>query len=276
MQINFTLAEHHPLSNGLTGAGAFLDPHRGDRPEVLNLGGLTKDGHAIWGERQDSVDGVLLTDRLVADDLWHELKCVLVLKVEVFLGEWELGGGECSSSVRRQFVWAVKDCTVCVGTDLKAGAVLTLVHEGVHVTDDWPLDIALAVSEEGHGADVLHLVNGWGQRDARAGHLRKARTPTTTGDDDVLSLDGALVRHNARDLAIVDGDVENLDVTHRRQCAHFLCALAHDRASANGINDTDARRVEATEDHAFVNERNEFLNLGRCHHASVRDTPGLR
>ena len=87
---------------------------------------------------------------------------MLILKVEVFLREWELGGGQGSSSVRRQFIWAVKDCAVRVRTDLEPGAVLTLVHEGVHVANDWPLDIALAVGEERHGADVLHLVHSWG------------------------------------------------------------------------------------------------------------------
>jgi hypothetical protein len=90
LQVDLGLAEHHPLRDCLADSGPFLDPDGGDRPEVLDLGCLAEQRQAVRGERQQPVDGVLLTDRLVADDLRHQLEGLLVLQLEVFGRERKL------------------------------------------------------------------------------------------------------------------------------------------------------------------------------------------
>ena len=120
VQVDLALAEHHPLGDGLAGARTFLDPHRCHRPEAPHLRSLAENRHAVGGQRQQTVDGVLLADGLVANDLGHELKRVLILQVEVGLGEGEFGGGKSGFGVRRNFVDLVQDRSVSVRADLKA------------------------------------------------------------------------------------------------------------------------------------------------------------
>ena len=92
VQVDFGLAEDHPLRHGASDAGAFLDPHRGGGPQALDLGSLAEDRHAVGGEGEQPVDRVLLLCTLVSDDLGHELERMLVLIGEVVGGEGELGG----------------------------------------------------------------------------------------------------------------------------------------------------------------------------------------
>ncbi|CAB4760560.1 unannotated protein [freshwater metagenome] len=276
VQVDERRAEDHPLRDALAGAGAFLDPDGRAGPQALDLGGLAEDRHAVGRERQDAVDRVLLADALVADDLGHELERMLVLQVEVVLGERELGGREGCLGVRGDLVDAVEDRAVGVGADLEAGAVLPLVHVRVHVADDRVLDIALRVGEARHRADVLHLVHGGRERDARPGHPRDLRAPAAACDDDDVRLDVALIRPDAHDLAVLDIDAEHLGIGRDGEGVELLGALAHDRAGAQRVDDADARGVEAAEDDGLVDVGDELLHpLGRDD-LGVVDAEGLR
>ena len=89
----------------------------------------------------------LIADALVAEDVGHQLERLLHLQVEVVLGERQLGGRQRRRLDRGDVVGVVQDRPVGVGADLQAGAVLALVHVGVHVADDRVLDLALGVRE---------------------------------------------------------------------------------------------------------------------------------
>ena len=68
----------------------------------------------------------------------------------------------------------------------------------------------------------------------------------------------------------------DLGVRGDRERARLLRALAHQRAGAQRVDHADARRVEAADDHALVDERDELLHLGGCHEPHVVHTPRLR
>ena len=68
---------------------------------------------------------------------------------EVRLRERHLGGGEGGLRVRGDVLHLVQDRPVRVRAHLEAGAVLALVHVGVHVAHDRVLDVALGVREAG-------------------------------------------------------------------------------------------------------------------------------
>ena len=275
VQIDLGLAEHHPLGHGASDTRTLLDPHGGGGPQALDLGGLAEDRHAVGGEGEQAVDGVLLLGVLVADDLGHELECVLVLIGEVLRGEGELGGGERGLGVRGDVLCVVEDRAVGVGADLQARAVLALVHVGVHVADDGVLQVALGVGEHRHGADVLHLVHGGRERDLSTGHSGDLAAPAAGGDDDVLGLDRALVGDDGLDAAIGDRQVLDLDVGEGLQGAHLDGLLAHERAGAQGVAHADALGVEAAEDDGLVDEGDHLLDLIRREQAHVLDAPRL-
>ena len=275
VQIDLGLAEHHPLRHRASDTRTLLDPHRGGGPQALDLGRLTENRHAVGGQGEQTVDGVLLLRVLVADDLGHELECVLILIGEVLRGEGEFGGGERGLSVRGDVLCVVKDRAVGVGADLQARAVLALVHVGVHVADDGVLQVTLGVGEHRDGTDVLHLVHGGGERDLSTGHGCDLTAPTPGGDDDVLRLDRALVGDDGLDAAVRDGEVLDLDVGEGLQGAHLDGLLTHERASAQGVAHTDALGVEAAEDDGLVDEGDHLLDLGRCEQAHVLDAPRL-
>ena len=230
VQIDLGLAEHHPLRHGASDTRTLLDPHGGGGPQALDLGRLAEDRHAVGGEGEQAVDGVLLLGVLIADDLGHELECVLILIGEVLRGEGELGGGERGLGVRGDVLCVVEDRAVGVGADLQARAVLALVHVGVHVADDGVLQVALGVGEHRDGADVLHLVHGGGEGDLGAGHGRDLTAPAPGGDDDVLRLDRALIGDDGLDAAVGDGEVLDLDVGEGLKRPHLDGLLAHERA----------------------------------------------
>ena len=162
-----------------------------------------------------------------------------------------------------------------VGADLQARAVLTLVHVGVHVADDRVLKVALGVGEHRDGADVLHLVHRRGERDLRTGHGGELAAPAAGGDDDVVSVDGALVGDDGLDVSVLDGEVLDLDVGEGLERAHLDGHLAHERARAQRVADTDALGVEAAEDDGLVDEGHHLLHLVRREQAHVLDAPGL-
>ena len=160
VEVDVRLAVHHPLRDRLADAGAFLHPHGRRRPQALHLGELAEDRHAVGRQRDEPVDRVLHTDRLVADDLGHQVERVLHLIGEVRLRERELRRGERRLLDRRDLLRVVEDRAVGVGADLEADAVLALVHEHVHVAHDRELDRARRGLEPRHRADVDHLVHG--------------------------------------------------------------------------------------------------------------------
>ena len=175
VQVDLGLAVHHPLGDRLGDARALLDPHRGARPEAAHLVGLAQQRHPVGRQREQAVDRVLHADRLVADDLRHQLERVLHLLVEVGLRERHLRRRQRGGLDRGDLLGVVQDRPVRVRPDLQADAVLALVHQRVHVADDRELDVPCRAGEPRHGPDVDHLVDGRRQRDRRAGHARRSR-----------------------------------------------------------------------------------------------------
>ena len=192
--------------------GPLLDPHRRGGPQPAHLGRLAEDRQAVGRQREQAVDRVLHADRLVADDLRHQLERVLHLLHEVVLGERELGRRERGLLDGGDLVGVVQDRPVRVGADLEPAAVLALVHVRVHVAHDRVLDRALRVREARHRADVDHLVDGGRERDRRAGHAGEPRAPDAAADHDVLRLDVAARGAHAAHAAALDVDVEHLGV----------------------------------------------------------------
>ena len=140
LEVDLGLALDHPLGDRPADARPLLDPDRGGRPEPPDLGRLAEDRQAVGREREQAVDRVLDADRLVADDLRHQLERVLHLLREVVLGERELGRRERRLLDRGDLVGVVQDRAVRVGADLEPAAVLALVHVRVHVAHDRVLD----------------------------------------------------------------------------------------------------------------------------------------
>ena len=129
--------------------------------------------------------------------------------------------------------------------------------------------------EDLDGAVVGHLVDDRGERDPRAGHLGEERGPDAAGDDDVLGLDGAAAGRDALDAAVLDAHRGDLGVRERGQGAHRLGLLAAQGPELQGVADADARGVEAADEDALVDERDQLLDLGRGDQAGV-DAPVLR
>ena len=267
---------HHPLRDRLADAGAFLHPHRRRRPEALHLGELAEDRHAVGGERDETVDRVLHPDRLVADDLGHQLERVLHLIGEVGLRERELRRRQRRLLDRRDLLRVVEDRAVRVGADLEADAVLALVHEHVHVAHDRELDRARRGLEARHRADVDHLVHGGRERNVRAGHLREQRAPHAAGDHDHLGLDHAARGVDAPDAAVLDVHRAHVRVGEHLQAAALHPPLAHDRAGAQGVDNGDGRAVEAAEQDRLVDVGHELLDLRRRDEPGRVDAPRLR
>ena len=119
-----------------------------------------------------------------------------------------------------------------VGANLEAGAMLPLVHIGVHVANDGVLNIALGIGELGNWTDVLHLVNSRGQRNGCARHGRDLGAPATTGNHNGVGLDRALVGNDGTDPAIGYFDVEHLGVRGYGEGIECHRLFTHDGASA--------------------------------------------
>src|SRR5690349_15069492 len=160
-----------------------------------------------------------------------------------------------------------------VRADLEARPVLALVHVGVHVAHDREADFLGRVLEHRDRPDIDHLVDGGRQRDRCASHPRDTRAPDAAGDDDGVGGDVTAVGLDATDVPVDDVDPGHLDARHHGQRAHVLRLLAHERARLQRVDDTDARRVEAAQDHRLVDERDHLLDLGRGEEADALDTP---
>ncbi len=163
-----------------------------------------------------------------------------------------------------------------IRADLEAAPVLALVHVRVHVADDRELDHALRVLEMRHGADVDHLVHGRRERNRGTGHACDARAPHAAADDDEVGRDIAARGADAGDAPVLDVDADHLGVREDRERAQLLRLLARERPEAQRIDDADARRVEAAEDHRLLHVRDELLHLRRRDQLAPFDPPRLR
>ena len=272
------LAVHHPLGHRLADPRPFLHPHGRGRPEALDLGCLAEDRHPVGCQRDEAVDRVLHADRLVADDLRHQVEGVHHLRIEVGLRERELGGRQRRLLDGGDLLRVVEDRAVGVGADLEPDAVLALVHEHVHVAHDRVLDRrARALLEARHRADVDHLVHHRRERDVRAGHPREERAPDAAGDHDRLGLDRPAGGVHPPDAAPLDVQAAARRCSRARVSAPASTrALAHDRAGAERVDDADTGCVEAAEQDRLVDVRDELLDLRRGDERHGLDAPRLR
>jgi hypothetical protein len=201
---------------------------------------------------------------------------VLHLLREVVLGERQLGGGERRLLDRGDLVRVVQDRAVGVGADLEAAAVLALVHAHVHVADDRVLDARRGLREPRHRADVDHLMHGRRERDRSAGHMRQARAPHAAGDHDDLGLHVAASGAHAAYAPALDVDAEHLRVGRDGERALPLRLLAHQRPGPKRVDHADPGCIEAAQQDALVDERDELLDLGWADERHRLDAPRLR
>ena len=231
----------HPLRDGPPDAGALLDPHRGRRPQALDLGRLAEQRRAVRGQREQAVDRVADLGPVGAERVRHQLEGLLQLRVEVVGGERQLGRRELRLLDRRDLVGVVQDRAVRVGADLHVGAVLALVAERVHVADDRERDLARPLGELRDRPHRDHLVHRGGERDRRARHPRELRAPHAAGDHDGLGLDVAAGGAHPPDPALLDVHADHLDGRHHGERAELQRGLAHERARAQRVDHADRR-----------------------------------
>ena len=266
------VAVGHPLGHELGDAGAFLDPHRSGRPKVAYFDGLAEHRHGVGREGQQTVDGIPNFRRL--KDLGHELEGLFHLRIEVLIGQRQLGGRKRRSFVRRDVIRVHEDRAVSVGADLHRASGLTLVTERVHVPNDGVGQFLAGLLQDFDRTDVGHLVHGGRERDVGAGHGGNAGAPHATGDDHVLALDATLVRYDCADGTVGRFHRHHFGVGEDLQGIFGLGLFAQQRSCTKRVNGRHAGRVEATEQNLFVDEGNEFFDLfGRDELG--RDAPGL-
>ncbi len=276
VEVDVRLAVRHPLRERLADARPLLDPHSGGRPQPFHLGRLAEDRHPVGRQRDEAVDCVLHSDRLVADDLRHQVERVGELGIEVRLRERELGRRERRRLDRGDLLGVVDDRAVRVRADLETRSVLPLVHEHVHVADDRELDRARARLEARHGPDVDHLVHHRRERDVRARHPGEERAPDAAGNYDRLRLDRPARGVDASDAAALDVHRGDLGVGQHRERAGLDRAFAHQRPGPERVDDRHRRAVEPSEQDRLVDVGDELLDLCRRHQPRRVDAPGLR
>ena len=176
-------------------------------------------------------------------------------------------------SDRRQVLRVVEDRPVRVRADLEVAARLPLVHVGVHVADDRKLDVALGARELRHRTDVDHLVHRRCQGNVGAGHAAHTRAPHTTGDDHAIRLDVTPGGTHAADAALLHIDADDLGVCGDVERAGGDRPLAHQRARAQRVHHSDARRVEAAQQDRLVDVRHQLLDLRRGYERGRFDSP---
>ena len=146
---------------------------------------------AVRRHGDEAVDGVADADLLVAEQLRHELERLGQLRVEVVLGEGELGGGERRLLVGGDVARGDDYRAVGVRAHLHVASVLALVHVRVDVAHDRVLDLPRRAGKQRDGADADHLVDDRGERDGGAGHRRQPWAPHSAADGDDVGLDVA-------------------------------------------------------------------------------------
>ena len=106
------------------------------------------------------------------------------------------------------------------------------------------------------------------------GHLGDAWAPHTACNDNVLGFNATLVGHNCSYLAVFCFNVKHFGVREHLQVAGLQCTFAHQCSGLQRVNNGNAWRVKTAEQNLFVNERNEFFDLGWCEQLGV-DAPCL-
>ncbi len=274
VRIDIGDSARHPLGHRLRNARSLLDPDGGRGPHAAHLGALAEDGKAVRRQRQEAVDGPSDPDRLIGEDVGHQLERPLHLRGEVLLGERELRRRR-RLFERRDVVGVHEDRAVRVRADLQLGSTLALVHVRVHVPNDRVRDLARRIHEERHRSDVDHLVHGGGQRDGGAGHPGDARAPHPTADRHHVGPDHPSVGPHAAHAALLDVDAEHLCAREHEEGAPLLGVLAHQGTRADRVHNTHPRAVEASQEDLVVDERDSVFDLSRREQLRLF-TPGLR
>ena len=178
VQVDVRLAVDHPLGQRLSDPGPSLIQTAAADQSPFTSGGSPRIGMPSGvSERIPLIACLMPTDSSPTIDGISSSACS-ICSVEVVLRERELGRRKRRLLDRRQILRVVEDRAVRVRPDLEPGAVLALVHVRVHVADDRELDVALRVGEPVRRADVDHLVHCRRERDAGAGHARRASDST--------------------------------------------------------------------------------------------------
>jgi len=224
---------------------------------------------------QQPVDGVAHPGAGPVQDVAEQLERLLHLRVEVLVGERELGGRERGGRDRRDVVGVDQDRAVRVRPDLQVGAALALVHQRVHVPDDRERDLRAGALELRDGAHVDHLVHRGGQRDGGAGHAGEARAPHPAGEHHELGVDVPAVGPHATHPAALGVDAQDLGVRRDGQRRHVRRLLAHERPGPQRVDHGDRRGPEPREDQRGIEERHPVAHLVRADQLGP-DAPGPR
>ena len=214
---------HSAIVLAMPGASLIQIAATDQRP--LTSGVSPRIGIAVGGQREQPVDRVADADPLVAEDVGNELEGLLQLRVEVVLGERQLGRRERRGLDRRDVVGLHEDRPVGVRADLEVAAVLALVHVRVHVAHDRVRRSRPAVSANmRHRPDVIIWwtagVSGIEAPAMRA--MRGLQMPQAMTTD--VRLDVALVRPDAGDAAVDDVEPGDLGLRRDGQGAHARAA----------------------------------------------------
>ena len=154
--IQMAAADHSPFTSGVSPSSGIPSAVSDSRPLIA------------WR----------MPTRLVAQDVGHQLERLLELRVEVLLGERQLGRRQRRLLDRGDVVGVHQDRPVRVRADLHVAAVLALVHVRVHVAHDRERDLAGRLGQDRHRPDADHLVHRGRQRDRGAGHAPRCAGST--------------------------------------------------------------------------------------------------
>ena len=161
-----------------------------------------------------------------------------------------------------------------VRTDLHGTGALAFVAERVHVTNDREAELHVGGFEHRDGADVDHLMDGWGEGNLDPRHGSDARTPHATRDDHVVGIDSAVIGDDRLDDAILHDHVLDFDVGKGLQRTECLRAFAENRSCTQAVDHGHRRGVETSKQDIAVDERDHLFDLGRGHQSS-RNPPVL-
>ena len=218
VDVDLGVAVGHPLGDRATDARTLLDPHRGRRPEALDLA-LAEDRRAVGGQREQAVDRVADLGALGAEQLGHQLEGLLELRVEVVLGERHLGrrqlrpgrargcprGRAGSPGARR----SRPPCRRRAGARSR-----TCPCRARSGRRSRPPARRAAGTGRPRSSGARR-----GSAGSDAGHVADLRAPDAAGDDDVLGLDVAAGRcapGGSRPCSVLDVEAGHLDVRARR------------------------------------------------------------
>ena len=156
-----------------------------------------------------------------------------------------------------------ENCAVRVTTNFHRAGCLTLVTKCVHVANNWVSNFSVCLLQNINWTDVCHLVNRRCQRNVGARHFCDAWAPNAACNYDVLCLNATLICDDSLDRAILNFKIKHFGICKDTQIAGLDCALAHECASLQRINNRHARGVVATKNNFVVDERYKFFYFCR-------------